>query len=128
MQGIYDYIQECDNILIASPIYITQLTAPLLCVASRLQTYFCAKYFRKEIPIKKPKKGAIILVGAGDGKIDSAHYVADRVLYKMNAKDVFPLVSSFDTTDIPAIDDKAAVAGARGIASFFNGIKSEAEG
>jgi hypothetical protein len=54
--------------------------------------------------------------------------MSNRLLYKMNAKDVFPLVSSFNTTDLPSIDDKAAVAGARGIASFFNHIKSEAEG
>ncbi len=54
--------------------------------------------------------------------------MANRLLYKMNAKDVFPLVLSFNTTDLPAIDDKAAVAGARGIAGFFNDIKSEAEG
>lgn len=54
--------------------------------------------------------------------------MANRLFYKMNAKDVFLLVSSFNTTDLPAIDDKAAVAGAKGIAGFFNDIKSEAEG
>ena len=72
MQDLYQYIQECDNILIASPIYFSLLTGQLLAVLSRLQTYFCARYFRKEKPIKKSKKGAIILVGGGDGSVDKA--------------------------------------------------------
>ena len=41
MQEIYGYIQECDNILIASPLYFSELTGKLLDVGSRLQTYFC---------------------------------------------------------------------------------------
>lgn len=35
MQEIYDYIQICDNILIASPIYFSELTGRLLDVGSR---------------------------------------------------------------------------------------------
>ena len=38
LQQIYAYIQECDNILIASPIYFSELTGKLLDVGSRLQT------------------------------------------------------------------------------------------
>lgn len=120
MQEIYDYIQECDNILVASPIYMSELTGPLLSVASRLQPYFCAKFFRKEKPIMKPKKGAVLLVGGGDGNLESPHQMANRLLRKMNAKDIFPLVSSFDTENIPAIHDKAAVSGATDVADFFN--------
>jgi len=50
------YIQECDNILIASPLYFSELTGKLLDVGSRLQTYFCARFFRNEEPIVKSKK------------------------------------------------------------------------
>ncbi len=53
MQEVYDYIQECDNILIASLIYFSELTGQLLAITSRLQTYFCAKFFRKETTIAK---------------------------------------------------------------------------
>ncbi|MCM1191975.1 MAG: flavodoxin family protein [Butyrivibrio sp.] len=63
MQDVYKYIQECDNILIASPLYFSELTGKLLDVGSRLQIYFCARFFRKEEPIIKSKKGAVILVG-----------------------------------------------------------------
>ena len=70
------YIQECDNILIASPIYFSELTGKLLDVGSRLQTYFCAKFFRGETPIEKSKRGAVILVGGGDGHMDKAYETA----------------------------------------------------
>lgn len=42
MQDVYKYIQECDNIVIASPLYFSELTGKLLDVGSRLQTYFPA--------------------------------------------------------------------------------------
>lgn len=45
-------------------------------VGSRLQTYFCARFFRNEEPIVKSKKGAVILVGGGDGHIDKAYGTA----------------------------------------------------
>lgn len=60
MQEVYNYIQECDNILIASPIYFSELTGKLLDVGSRLQTYFCARFFRKEEPVQKTKRGAVV--------------------------------------------------------------------
>ncbi len=47
MQEVYKYIQECDNILIASPLYFSQLTGQLLAITSRLQTYFVQGIFEK---------------------------------------------------------------------------------
>lgn len=67
MQEVYKYIQECDNILMASPLYFSELTGQLLAIISRLQTYWCAKFFRNVNPIDKEKKGGIFLVGGGDG-------------------------------------------------------------
>ena len=48
MQTVYDELQRCDNVLIASPLHYAQLTAPLLGIGSRLQIYFCAGKFRGE--------------------------------------------------------------------------------
>ena len=47
MQEVYEYIQVCDNILIASPIYFSEITGKLLDLGSRLQTYFCSSFFVK---------------------------------------------------------------------------------
>lgn len=120
MQEIYDYIRKCDNILIASPIYFSELTGKLLDVGSRLQTYFCARAFRKEEPIPKTKKGAVILAGGGDGHIDKAYETACTLLHHMNCYDIHEAVFSHNTNDRPAAEDEKALEGVKRIVQFFN--------
>ena len=119
MQEIYDYIQECDNILIASPVYFSELTGKLLDLGSRLQTYYCATFFRKEKPIPKEKKGAVILVGGGDGHMEKAYSTARTLLHHMNCQSIHDLVSSHNTNTIPAVDDPIALQGIDSIINFF---------
>ena len=121
MQGVYNYIQECDNVLIASPVYFSELTGQLLAVASRLQTYYCARFFRKQKPIEKSKKGAVILSGGGDGCMDTAYKTACNLLHHMNAKNIAPVVFTHNTNHIPAQDDNEAMEGSRALALYFNG-------
>ncbi len=122
MQEIYDYIQVCDNILIASPIYFSELTGKLLDVGSRLQTYFCARFFRGEKPIPKSKKGAIILVGGGDGHMDKAYGTACTLLHHMNCFDIHEAVFSHNTNERPAARDERALIGLQSIVDFFKNI------
>lgn len=121
MQEIYDYIQECDNILIASPIYFSELTGELLGVASRLQTYFSAKYLRNEVPIEKRKKGAVILVGGSSGPIEKPYQTASIILKLMNAQEIHPVVYSLYTDKEPAALNEKTVQGVKDIARFFQG-------
>lgn len=120
MQEIYEYIQDCDNILIASPIYFSELTGKLLDVGSRLQTYWCAKYFRNEETVMKPKKGAVILVGGGDGSINKPYDTACILLHHMNCYNIHEVVYSHNTNEKPAIKDKAVLSGINSILDFFN--------
>lgn len=120
MQEVYSYIQECDNILIASPLYFSELTGQLLAVMSRLQTYFCTRFFRKEIPIKKVKKGGVIIVGGGDGSVEKAYNTACTLLRHMNAIDVAQIVCSHKTNDIPSFEDVNAMKSSKDLAVFFN--------
>ena len=120
MQDVYDYIEECDNIVIASPIYFSELTGKLLDVGSRLQTYFCSEYFRNEKLNIKPKKGAVILVGGGDGKIEKPYETACTLMHHMNCRNIHEVVCSFDTNNVPALQDEKAVEGVRRIAEFLN--------
>lgn len=120
MQEVYRYIEECDNIVIASPIYFSELTGKILDVASRLQTYFCAGYFRKEELNIKPKKGAVILVGGGDGRIEKPYETACTLLHHMNCRDIHEVVCSFNTNVVPALQDKEAVEGIGSIARFLS--------
>lgn len=119
MQQVYSYIQECDNILIASPIYFSELTGALLNVGSRLQTFFCAEKFRHEQPIPKPKKGAVLLVGGGSGNVEKPYDTACTLLRLMNAKNILPIVSSHDTDRRPAVEDADAIRGISDIVHFF---------
>lgn len=119
MQEIYDYIQVCDNVVIASPIYFSELTGRLLDVGSRLQTYFCARFFRKEEVIPKSKKGAVILVGGGDGHMDKAYETACTLLHHMNCHTIHEGVFSHNTNERPAISDEQALVGIRNMIEFL---------
>ncbi|MBR6506292.1 MAG: flavodoxin family protein [Clostridia bacterium] len=120
MQAIYDYIQDCDNIIIASPIYFSELTGKLLDVASRLQTYFCARHFRNENPVPKPKKGAVLLVGGGDGNMDKAYDTACCILKHINCTDVHKLIYSNRTNTRPAAEDEDVHNHILSVAEFLN--------
>jgi len=120
MQDVYNYIKECDNILIASPLYFSELSGQLLAITSRLQTFYCAKFFRKMDPIEKKKKGGVIIVGGGDGKIEKAYSTACILLRHMNTTDIASVVSSHNTDNIPSKEDRQALKNARDLALFFN--------
>lgn len=120
MQEVYQYIQECDNILIASPIYFSELTGELLSLASRLQTYFSAKYLRKEVPIQKEKRGAVILIGGGGGTIEKPFETACDLLRLINTAEIHPLVYSLYSDKHPATENPAAVQGVKEIVEFFH--------
>ena len=119
MQEVYEYIQECDNILIASPVYFSELTGKLLDLGSRLQAYYCASFFRKEKPILKEKKGAVILVGGGDCHMDKAYSTACILLHHMNCQTIHEPVCSHNTNKTPAADDIHAIQGTDSIVRFF---------
>ena len=120
MQSIYAAIEEADNIVIASPIYFSELTGRLLDLASRLQAYFSARHFRKTEPIAKPKKGAVILVGGGDGDPLRAYGTACSLLHHMRCTEIHPPVVSHDTDALPAGKDRQALEAAAAAAAFLS--------
>lgn len=120
MQEIYDYIQTCDNIVIASPMQFTEIAGQLLAVLSRLQTYWSARFFRKMEPIKKKKHGGIIIVGGGKLPIKKAEDTAKVLLREMNAEPVSTVYSQ-NTNDMSSISDEEVMAGIGKMALTLNG-------
>ncbi len=120
MTEIYDYIVECDNVVFASPIYFSQPTGKLLDVCSRFQTYFSAKHFCNQVPVTKPKKGAVILVGGGDGDPQKAYETLCGILKHINVMDVYELVGSFNTNEISVKEDEQAFENVKSLAVFLN--------
>ena len=47
MQAVYPFYEACDNLVLASPVWFSTLSGPLLNLAGRLaQPYFAARRFR----------------------------------------------------------------------------------
>ncbi|MDL2248725.1 NAD(P)H-dependent oxidoreductase, partial [Tyzzerella sp. OttesenSCG-928-J15] len=87
MQEIYEYINEADNIVIASPIYFGEVTGSLLNWASRLQYFWVAKYMKKTPALaEKQRKGIVLLADGGMRKMESALAMAKRLLNTMGAE------------------------------------------
>lgn len=120
MQEIYSYIEECDNVLIASPIYFSELTGKLLDLGSRLQTYFSAKFFRNDMPITKEKKSAVLLVGGGKGNMEKAFDTAQILLRDIRATNLFPLISFHGTDNFVAAEDPDIRQKLDELCDFFN--------
>ena len=69
MQHLYRTLDSYDNIVLASPVYFSDLTPPLLAIGSRLQASYMARRFRNEQMFPHPKNGGVILTGGGDGNM-----------------------------------------------------------
>ena len=120
MREIYACIEECDNAVIASPIYFSELTGKLLDVGSRLQTYFCSTVLRGEAAPGKPKRGGVILCGGGTGSADKAFSTAKRLLHYLTCDEVYPAVVSHSTDERPASEDPDALAALAGLIGYLN--------
>ena len=67
----------------------------------------------------KSKKGAVILVGGGDGHIDTAYSTACTLLHHMNCYNIHDVVYSHNTNEIPAINDKNVLLGLNNLLDFL---------
>ena len=122
MQEYYQVLNEVDNVVLASPVYFSELTGELLSFASRLQQFFVASVIKKDDNFKlKKKNGALILAAGGDSRnlenraIDSANIIFRHI----NTKSV-GIVSTLYTNDIPANEDLEALNNVRKLAFQLN--------
>lgn len=119
-QELDAYLRECDNVVIASPIYFCEITGPVLSVLSRLQVYWAAKTFRSEKLLTKPKRGGMILLGGGKGTATAPMNTAAVLLKQMNVKEIFDPVCCFTTDVCRAVDDERTMKDLSGFAEFLN--------
>lgn len=110
MQSIYLYLEECDLVVLASPVWYSALSGPLLNMASRLQPYFTARFFRHEPSPCKNKKGLILLVGGQPGTEEAPARSASIILQNVNIrKEDITCISSMNTDRLPAREDAQAL-------------------
>lgn len=120
MQEVYEYLDKCDNVVIASPIWFSSLSGPTLNISSRVQTLWCSSYFRN---IKKDatKNGVIILVGAQSGTEKIPEKTALTIMKYMYVKrPCIATIYSLDTNNISAKDDQIALKNVREAALLLN--------
>ena len=119
MQELYSDIINSDNLVIASPIYFSELTGPLLSALSRLQMFYAARRFLKKEYITKTKRGAVILCGGGDGSAETAKKTACCLLKHMKAEPAHVIISHH-TDVMESWKDSAAIAQIHALAAEWN--------
>jgi len=120
MQNVYEYMQDCDNIVLASPIWFSSLSGPLLNLASRIQSIWAANYFQKKTILNKEKNGVIILVGA-QKTVDIPDKTAYGIMKHMNVHRPSILrIYSLNTNELSADKDDFALEKCREVAANLN--------
>lgn len=112
MQQVYRRIRAADAIVIASPIYYSQLTGPLLGALSRLQPGFYDRMRGGKGFHDRPRRGGILLVGGGDGSPAPALATARTLLHAMGCREIAEPVMSLRTDSLPAAMDAQALSAA----------------
>ena len=102
---------DYDIIVVASPVYMYNVTPSLFSLVTRLNMKWCNKHFLGKESNLKQKKGILILTGGGSGKpdnaIDSAKIIFKILNASFNIDDDY--IYSLSTDTIPAKDDKNIV-------------------
>lgn len=119
IEEVYSFTRDCDNILIASPVYFSELTPPLLGILSRFQAFYCSRRFLGIEPVTKKKKGALLLTGGGDGGFDLAERSGKILLKIMGAEGEIPLIYCGNTDFTKAEDNEEAVKTVTELAKTF---------
>lgn len=114
MDDIYRDIIDAECIVIASPVYFSTLTGPLLSLMSRLQMFYTASRMQGVRLIEKNKVGGILLCGGGNGSPACAEEVARGLLRAMHASHV-GTVCTHHTDTLPAVEDGEILARAEAL-------------
>lgn len=121
MTKIYAAMEDCDNILLASPVYYRNLTPPVINILTRMQILYAAQRFHGTDLQGPRKKGALLLLGGGSGKPDMAQTTGRMLLHQLNAWDLLDPVMYLDTDNVLAADVAALDDELQKIAAHFNG-------
>lgn len=121
MTAIYGQIEESDAIVIASPMHFGIVSAPLVTLFSRLQSYWSGRFIRKE---KNPGgKYGVLLATSGTQWINMRHLVegvTDIAFDHMGASQILGSAYAHKTDQHPAKDNRKALARVRELAGQLN--------
>lgn len=125
MQEVYKLFNEVDNVIIASPLYFSQLTGSFINFASRLQFFYVSRCIKKDANFSlKKKNGVLILVGGGDTKSLDCAINNAKTFFKMVNTSLIDNIYSLNTNKIPAKDDFEALNKAKEVAIKLNNTET----
>jgi multimeric flavodoxin WrbA len=121
MQEIYDFLKIADNVILASPLYFSELTGELLSFASRLQLYYASKYIRKDDKFHIKKKKGVLIISAGGSTKDLEHPTKTAyIIFKSMNVEPIGSVYAENTDKVPAKEDIKALTEVRELALKLN--------
>lgn len=122
MTELYDYIDICDAVIIATPMHFGIVSAPMCTFFSRLQSYWSNRYVRK-VEADKPKdKYGVLLVTAG-GKWANMELLMNGVTgfaFDHMQAECIGAVYAKQTDHCPAAENEKAKEKARYLAGRLN--------
>ena len=107
MNELYVKMENCDAIVIASPMFFTSFPAPLKTVIDRFQVYWSRKYIHKDQTPFKRKKGILVMTSGLKGISAFSHCEAmmRQFFSLVNAEAAQPLYAD-GTDEKPVKDNK----------------------
>jgi multimeric flavodoxin WrbA len=73
LNELYEKAENCDAIIVASPLYFTSFPAPLKTVIDRFQVYWSRKFIHRDASPFKRKKGILIMTSGLKGREAFSH-------------------------------------------------------
>lgn len=122
MQEIYDYIDDCDAVIIATPMHFGIVSAPMYTLFTRLQSYWSNRHIRKVDEDKPKEKYGALLVTTGGNWVNMERLiegVADFAFDHMETECIGAVFAK-ETDANPAKDNEKAKEKARYLAARLN--------
>ncbi|MGE5628842.1 MAG: flavodoxin family protein [Solirubrobacterales bacterium] len=87
MNELYNLVENCDAVIIASPMYFTSLPGPLKLVIDRFQAYWSRKFIIKDHEPLKRKRGVLLMTSGvkSDLGFSSCEAIAKQFFSLINA-------------------------------------------
>lgn len=103
------YKEDYDLLILASPVYMYNVTPPVFSMITRLNWIWSNKYFlNKKINLKK-KQGILVLTGGGSGEpkhaLDMAKLMFKFLNVEFNEEEHY--IKSLNTNKVPAKEDES---------------------
>ena len=124
MGEIYEKVRRAQVVVLASPLYFSTLTGPLLSLCSRFQSLYMARRSGKTSSMGD-KAGLVLLTGGGSTKDPSGAFRTARIILREMGAGEIRQVASIGTDRLPAARDEEALRQVRDAAWAYNRMFAE---